>query len=76
MKAGDSLTIDVNAATSVIGGVTVATFTESAKDAEALKVPFGSLPDGTVYAAAIHLEVVAQNLAVAIENSGYKKAGS
>ena len=76
MKAGDSLTIDVNAATDVISGVTVATFTDSAKDAVALKVSFGALPDGTVHAAAIHLDVAAQNLAVAIENTGYKKAGS
>ena len=74
--AGDSLTIDVNAATSVICGVTVATFTDSAKDAVALKVSSGVLPDGTVYAAATHLDVEAQNLAVAIENTGYKKAGS
>ena len=76
VKAGDSLTIDVNAVTDVISGVTVATFTDSAKDAVALKVSFGALPDGTVYAAAIHLDVAAQNLAVAIENSGYKKAGN
>jgi len=76
VKAGDSLTIDVNAATDVISGVTVATFTDSTKDAVGLKVTFGSWPDGTVHAAAIHLDVAAQNLAVAIENTGYKKAGS
>jgi len=76
VKAGDSLTIDVTAATSVIGGVKVATFTDSSKDAEALKVPFGALPDGTAYAAATHLDVAAQNLAVAIENTGHKEAGS
>jgi hypothetical protein len=75
LKAGDSLTIDLNAATNVITGVTVATFTESAKDAVGLKVTFGSLPDGTVYAAAIQLDVAAENLAVVIQNSGYKKAG-
>ena len=76
VKAGDSLTIDVNAATDVISGVTVATFTDSAKDAVGLNVTFGSLPDGTVYAVAINLSVAAQNLAVAIENTGHKKAGS
>ena len=76
LKAGDSLTITVNAATDVISSVTVATFTDSAKDAVGLKVSWGSFPDGTVYVATIHLDVAAQNLAVAIENTGYKKVGS
>jgi len=75
LKAGDSLTITVNAATDTISGLTVATFTDSAKDAVGLKVSWGSFPDGTVYVATIHLDVAAQNLAVAIENSGYKKLG-
>ena len=76
LKVGDSLTITVNAATDVISSVTVATFTDSAKDAVGLKVSWGSFPDGTVYVATIHLDVAAQNLAVAIENTGYKKVGS
>lgn len=76
LKAGDSLTIDVNAATDVISGVTVATFTDSAKDAVGLRVSFGTLPDGAVSAAVINLDVAAQNLAVAIENTGYTKVGS
>lgn len=75
LKPGDSLTIEVNAATNVISSLAVATFTDSAKDAVGLKVTFGSLPDGTVYAATIHLDVASQNLAVAIENTGYKKVG-
>jgi hypothetical protein len=76
LKAGDSLTINLNVATNVISGVTVATFTDSAKDAVGLKVSWGSFPDGTVYAATIHLDVASQNLGVAIENTGYKKVGS
>lgn len=76
LKPGDSLTIEVNAATNVISSLAVATFTDSAKDAVGMKVSWGSLADGTLYAATIHLDVVAQNLAVAIENSGYKKLGS
>jgi hypothetical protein len=75
LKAGDSLTIDLNVATNTISGVTVATFTDSAKDKVGLKVSWGSFPDGTVYVATIHLDVASQNLAVAIENSGYKKLG-
>jgi len=75
LKAGDSLTLDVNAATDRISGVTVATFTDKAKDAVGLKVSFGAFADGTVYPAKIQLEVAAQNLTVAIENSSYKKVG-
>jgi len=76
LKAGDSLALSANAATDRIGGVTVATFTDSAKDAVGLKVAFGAFADGTVYPATIQLDVAAQKLAVAIENSGYKKLGN
>jgi hypothetical protein len=75
LKPGDSLTLDANAATDRISGVTVATFTEKEKDKVGLKVAFGAFEDGTVYPAKIQLDVAAQNLAVAIENSGYKKVG-
>jgi hypothetical protein len=76
LKAGDSLTIEVNAATDVISSLTVATFTDSAKDAVGMKVSWGSLADGTLYTATTRLDVAAQSLAAAIENSGYKKLGS
>ena len=75
LKAGDSLTVAANAATDRIGGVTVATFTGSAKDAVGLKVTFEAFPDGTVYPAQINLDVKKENMNVAIQNSGYKKRG-
>ena len=75
LKPGDSLTMEANAATNAISALTVATFTDKAKDAVGLKVSWGAFPDGTVYVATIHLDVAAQNLAVAIENTGYKKLG-
>jgi hypothetical protein len=75
LKKGDSLTLDANAATDRISGVTVATFTEKAKDAVGLKVSFGAFADGTVYPAKIQLDIASQNLGLAIENSGYKKVG-
>lgn len=74
-KAGDSLTLEANAATDRVGGVTVATFTDKKKDAVGLKVSFGAFADGTVYPAKIQLDIAAENLAIAIENSGYKKVG-
>jgi len=75
LKPGDSMTIVLNVATNQVAGVTVATFTDSAKDAVGLKVSFASFPDGTVYPAKTQLDVASQNLAVAIENTGYKKLG-
>ncbi len=76
LKPGDSLTLAANAATDRIGAVTVATFTDKEKDAVGLKVAFGAFTDGTVFPAKIQLDVASQDLAIAIENSGYKKAGS
>jgi hypothetical protein len=76
LKAGDSLTLAANAATDRIGGVTVATYTDAAKNAVALKVTFDAFPDGTVYPAQISLDVKEEKLNVAIQNSGYKKRAS
>jgi hypothetical protein len=75
LKAGDSLTINLNAAAGLLTGLAVSTFTD-AKEAVGLKVTMATLPDGTVYAAQTNLDVTAQNLVVAIANSGHRKAGS
>jgi len=74
LKAGDSLTLDVNAVSDRISGLTVATFTDK-KDPVGLKVSFGAFPDGIVYPAQVQLDVAAEKLAVSIENTGYKKVG-
>jgi hypothetical protein len=74
VKAGDSFTLEVNGATDQIAGLTVATFTEK-KDPVGLKVAFGALPDGTIHAAKVQLDVPAQDLTVTIENANYKKPG-
>jgi hypothetical protein len=75
LKSGDSVTIDLNAAADRLSGMAISTFTESAKDAVGLKVSLGTLTDGTIYPATIQLDVAAQKLGVAIENSGYEKLG-
>lgn len=72
LKAGDSLTIDVNAATNVMNGIAVSSFTDS-KDAVGLNVTFATLLDGTVYSAKTTMEVAAQKLTVVVENSDYVK---
>jgi hypothetical protein len=75
LKPGDSVTIDLNAAKNLLSGMAISTFTEK-KDAVGLKVSMGAFEDGTIYPAKINLDVEVENLAVAIENSGYKKLGS
>lgn len=74
LKPGDSLTVDVNAATDRLAGMTVATFTDK-KDPVGLKVTWGSLPEGWVYPAKIQLDIPSQKLGIAVENSGYKRIG-
>ena len=73
LKAGDSLTIDLNAAANTLAGLTVASFTDKEKNAVGLKVSFGALADGAIYPANIALDVKEQNMNVAITNGGYKK---
>jgi len=73
LKAGDSLTIDLNAAANTLAGLTVASYTDKEKNAVGLKVSFGALADGAIYPANIALDVKEQNMNVAITNSGYKK---
>ena len=73
LKAGDSLSIDLNAAANTLAGLTVATFTDKEKNAVGLKVSMGALADGTTYPANIALDVKEQNMNVAITNTGYKK---
>jgi len=76
LKAGDSVTIDVDAAVNRLAGLSVATYTDSDKHAVTLKVGVGTLDDGTSYAATIVLDVTQDSITVAITNSGYRKATS
>jgi len=73
LKAGDSLTIDLNAAANTLTGLTVASYTDKEKNAVGLKVSFAALADGVIYPANVALDVKEQNMNVAITNSGYKK---
>jgi hypothetical protein len=75
LKAGDSLTLDVNAASDRITGLSVTTLTDK-KDPVGLKVTFGAFADGTVYPAHVQLDIASQKMGIAIDNTGYKKVGS
>jgi len=76
LKAGDSLAIDLDAASNHLAGLTVASYTDKEKHGVGLKVGFQALADGTMYAASIALDVKEEDLTVAIKNSGYRKASS
>ena len=75
LKEGDSVTIKLNAAADQLTGMKVSTFTDKAKDAVGLNVAMGTLTDGTIYAEKIQLDIEAEKMAIAIDNSGYKKVG-
>lgn len=72
LQAGDRLTIDVNAAANSLVAVNVATYLDKAEDTVVLAVRFGSLDDGTGFAAQTTLEAKAKNIQVAIQNSGHR----
>lgn len=76
LKAGDSLTVELNAAANSLAGLTVASFTDKEKNAVGLKVAFGALTDGTTYPAKIDLDIKSQNMSIAITNSGYRKTSA
>jgi len=76
LKAGDALTVELDAAANRLAGLTVSSYTDKEKNAVGLKVSFGALGDGSTYPANIALDVKEQDLSVAISNSGYRKTSS
>jgi hypothetical protein len=72
LKPGDS-PLGLDAAANRLTGLTV--HHRTAKDAVGMDVTFAALPDGIVYAATTRLQVAAQNLDVAVINSGYENLG-
>lgn len=72
-KPGDTLGLELDMAKSILLGMTVASWLKDAQDTVGLKVGFGSLADGAVYAAEIVLSAPSQSIEVKITNTGYKK---
>jgi hypothetical protein len=68
----DLLAIDVDAAASNLKAISVATYLDKREDAVTLDVRFGTLTDGTSYAAQTTLDAKAKNIRVVIENSGHR----
>ena len=72
-KPGDTLGVEMDLTNNRLLALTVASYLDSPDDSVGLKVGFSTLADGSSYASDIALDVPAKNLAVAVQNSGYKK---
>ena len=75
LKAGDSMSVDVELPTNRLTGIHVSTYLADAKDAMQLDVAMGVLPDGTIYSEKTTLDAIAKKMIVTIENSGYRRVG-
>lgn len=72
LQPGDSLTIDVDAASSQVRALGVNTWLDKPEETVTLAVQMNTLPDGALYAAQSTLEAKAKNITVVIQNSGHR----
>jgi hypothetical protein len=72
LKAGDSLTIDVDTAANRLLGLGVNSYLDKPDEPVTLAVQMNTLPDGALYAAQTTLDAKAKNIQVVITNSGHK----
>jgi len=75
LKAGDLMTVDVDAAANALVGLSVNSYLDTPDDAVTLNVGFASLADGASYTAQTTLDAKAKNITVVIQNSGHRPAG-
>ena len=72
-KAGDNLGVEIDLVNNRIARVTVSTYLDSSADVVTLNAAMGQLDDGTAYASNITLNAQAKNLAVTVQNTGYRR---
>jgi len=72
LQPNDSLTIDMDPATSALLGLGVNSYLDKQEDTVTLTVQMATLPDGALYAAQTTLDAKAKNITVVIQNSGFK----
>lgn len=68
----DLMGIDVDVSSLRLSAVAVATFLDEPEDAVTLEVRFGTLADGTGYAARTTLTAAAKNIQVVVENASHR----
>jgi hypothetical protein len=74
LQPGDSLTVDMDTATSRLLGLGVNTYLDKPDEAVTMAVQMNTLPDGALYAAQTTLDVKAKNITVVIQNAGHRPA--
>jgi hypothetical protein len=72
VQPADAMGIDVDVKALLLSAVTVATYLDKKEEAVTLDVRFGTLADGTGYAARTTLDAKAKNIRVVLENSGHR----
>ena len=74
-KAGDVFSFELDPETSQIFSAAVATFFDDSRDPVNLDVEFSTLPDGTIYTSATHLDAPAKSVTVEVSNGGHRPTG-
>jgi hypothetical protein len=75
LKAGDSLSVDIETATNRLLGMSVASYLDdNTSDAIQMTIAMGVLPDGTIYTAKSTLAAPAKDMTVVVENTGHRRA--
>jgi hypothetical protein len=72
VQPADALTIDVDAKALLLSALTISTYLEKKEEAVTLDVRFGTLADGTGYAARTTLDAKEKNIRVVVENTGHR----
>ena len=75
LKAGDTLAVEIDNATNRLIGMQVSSYLQDNADVVLLNVGMGVLQDGTIYTARTQLDAKAKDLAVIVENTGYRRRG-
>jgi hypothetical protein len=76
VKPGDSLVLELDLASNRPLEAKVSSYLDSKDDAVTLDVRFSTLDNNATYASTIALDAKAKNLAVNVENSGYRPTGN
>jgi hypothetical protein len=75
MKAGDSLSVDIENPTNRLMGMQVSSYVEDPEETVVLNAGMSVLPDGTIYTARTTLTAESKDVEVVIMNTGYHRSG-
>lgn len=73
LKPGDVLGVEIELPTNRLVGLSVASYLDEPSEAVDVKVDMSMLPDGTLFPGQIVLDAKAEDIRVAIQNSGHRR---